>query len=66
MADILKERGLPLPEPTSCPVTLWDVFGEQGHPVRAATMISRTTRVQMRCRFSSCRPLRCWMLAHLL
>ena len=35
MADILKERGLPLPEPTSCPVTLWDVFGEQGHPVRA-------------------------------
>ncbi|MDO5693041.1 MAG: DUF853 domain-containing protein [Pseudomonadota bacterium] len=35
MADILKERGLPLPEPTNCPVTLWDVFGEQGHPVRA-------------------------------
>ena len=35
MADVLKERGLPLPEPTSCPVTLWDVFGEQGHPVRA-------------------------------
>ena len=35
MADTLKERGLPLPEPTSCPVTLWDVFGEQGHPVRA-------------------------------
>ena len=30
MADILKERGLPLPEPTSCPVTLWDVFGELG------------------------------------
>ncbi len=35
MAGILKERGLPLPEATSCPVTLWDVFGEQGHPVRA-------------------------------
>ena len=35
MAGILKDRGLPLPEPTSCPVTLWDVFGEQGHPVRA-------------------------------
>ncbi len=35
MADILKERGLPLPEPTACPVTLWDVFGQQGHPVRA-------------------------------
>ena len=35
MADILKERGLPLPEPAACPTTLWDVFGEQGHPVRA-------------------------------
>lgn len=35
MAQILKERGLPLPEPVACPVTLWDVFGEQGHPVRA-------------------------------
>ena len=35
MASILKERGLPLPESTHCPVTLWDVFGEQGHPVRA-------------------------------
>ena len=35
MADILKERGLPQPEPTSCPTTLWDVFGEQGHPIRA-------------------------------
>lgn len=22
-------------KPASCPVTLWDVFGEQGHPVRA-------------------------------
>ena len=21
--------------PTGCPVTLWDVFGEQGHPIRA-------------------------------
>ena len=28
-------------------------------PVRAATMISRTTRAQMRWRFSSCLPLRC-------
>ena len=35
LADTLKERGLPLPEPTACPVTLWDVFGQQGHPVRA-------------------------------
>ena len=25
----------PAPEPRACPVTLWDVFGEQGHPVRA-------------------------------
>ncbi|MET4575775.1 helicase HerA-like C-terminal domain-containing protein [Ottowia thiooxydans] len=35
MAGILKERGLPLPESASCPVTFWDVFGQQGHPVRA-------------------------------
>ena len=31
----LEERGLPLPAPAACPVTLWDLFGEQGHPVRA-------------------------------
>ena len=35
MTGILKERGLPTPEPVACPVTLWDVFGEMGHPVRA-------------------------------
>ncbi|TCP08599.1 helicase HerA-like C-terminal domain-containing protein [Caldimonas thermodepolymerans] len=35
MAKTLEERGLPLPEPAACPTTLWDVFGEQGHPVRA-------------------------------
>ena len=35
MALILKERGLDTPESLACPVTLWDVFGEQGHPVRA-------------------------------
>ncbi len=35
MAALLKERGLPTPEPLQCPATLWDVFGEQGHPVRA-------------------------------
>ncbi|MCP5273121.1 MAG: DUF853 family protein [Burkholderiaceae bacterium] len=35
VARILEERGLPQPEPTRCPTTLWDVFGEQGHPVRA-------------------------------
>ena len=35
LAAVLKERGLPLPTPRACPTTLWDVFGEQGHPVRA-------------------------------
>lgn len=35
MGATLKERGLDLPPPLACPVTLWDVFGEQGHPVRA-------------------------------
>ncbi|MEB2347608.1 MAG: DUF853 family protein [Comamonadaceae bacterium] len=35
LAGVLKERGLPLPEPAACPTTLWDVFGQQGHPVRA-------------------------------
>ncbi|UUX94699.1 DUF853 domain-containing protein [Aquabacterium sp. J223] len=35
LAAVLAERGLPTPEPTACPTTLWDVFGEQGHPVRA-------------------------------
>jgi uncharacterized protein len=32
---ILADRGLPLPESAKCPTVLWDVFGEQGHPVRA-------------------------------
>ena len=35
LAAILKERGITPSEPRACPVTLWDVFGEQGHPVRA-------------------------------
>ena len=35
MLSILKERGIDLPESMACPATLWDVFGEQGHPVRA-------------------------------
>ena len=35
LAAILKDRGLALPEPLACPTTVWDVFGEQGHPVRA-------------------------------
>ena len=35
LAAVLKDRGLDTPAPTKCPTTLWDVFGEQGHPVRA-------------------------------
>lgn len=35
LAAVLKERGLEAPTPAACPATLWDVFGEQGHPVRA-------------------------------
>jgi DNA helicase HerA-like ATPase len=35
MGAVLKERGIDKPEPLACPTTLWDVFGEQGHPVRA-------------------------------
>jgi uncharacterized protein len=35
LAAVLKERGLDTPESRACPATLWDVFGEAGHPVRA-------------------------------
>ncbi|HTP74394.1 MAG TPA: helicase HerA-like domain-containing protein [Burkholderiaceae bacterium] len=35
VAAMLKERGLSMPDAVSCPATLWDVFGQQGHPVRA-------------------------------
>jgi DNA helicase HerA-like ATPase len=39
MSDKLGERlrklGLPEPAFAECPVTFWDVFGDQGHPVRA-------------------------------
>jgi DNA helicase HerA-like ATPase len=35
LAQILQERGINAPDPLACPTTLWDVFGEQGHPVRA-------------------------------
>lgn len=34
LAAVLQERLLDAPEPCACPTTLWDVFGEQGHPVR--------------------------------
>lgn len=35
LKNTLAERGITLPTPSSCPSTLWDVFGQQGHPVRA-------------------------------
>ena len=35
LAKVLEERGLATPESLACPTTLWDVFGKQGHPVRA-------------------------------
>ncbi|MEN9419591.1 MAG: hypothetical protein RI988_3211, partial [Pseudomonadota bacterium] len=35
LARVLAERGIEPPAPVACPTTLWDVFGEQGHPVRA-------------------------------
>src|SRR5687768_7661592 len=35
-------------------------------PMRAATVISLMMRVKILPRLASCRPLRCWMLAHLL
>ena len=35
LAAVLKDRGLPTPESAASPCAIWDVFGEQGHPVRA-------------------------------
>ena len=35
ISHILQDRGIDVPPAESTPVTLWDVFGEQGHPVRA-------------------------------
>ena len=35
IAASLQERGIEIPQPLACPTTLWDVFGELGHPVRA-------------------------------
>jgi DNA helicase HerA-like ATPase len=35
LLSILAERALPAPQPMACPTAVWDVFGEQGHPVRA-------------------------------
>jgi hypothetical protein len=35
MKKRFEEHNLPEPKWGACPVTLWDVWGEQGHPVRA-------------------------------
>ncbi|MCU0761599.1 MAG: DUF853 domain-containing protein [Hydrogenophaga sp.] len=35
ISKILQDRGITLPAPQSCPTTVWDVFGELGHPIRA-------------------------------
>ena len=35
VAKLMEERGLAAPQSLACPATLWDVFGAQGHPVRA-------------------------------
>ena len=35
LAKVIAERGIATPAFAASPVTLWDVFGEQGHPVRA-------------------------------
>ena len=35
LGKTLTERAIDAPELAATPVTLWDVFGEQGHPVRA-------------------------------
>jgi DNA helicase HerA-like ATPase len=35
LAKVIKERGFEEPAFSAFPTTLWDVFGQQGHPVRA-------------------------------
>ena len=35
LGQILQERGLAIPQGKGAPVTFWDMFGQQGHPVRA-------------------------------
>lgn len=35
LSERLNKLGLPEPAWGACPTVLWDVFGEQGHPVRA-------------------------------
>jgi DNA helicase HerA-like ATPase len=35
ISKVLQDRGITLPASQACPTTVWDVFGELGHPVRA-------------------------------
>jgi DNA helicase HerA-like ATPase len=35
LAKVIKERGIATPDFKAFPTTLWDVFGDSGHPVRA-------------------------------
>ena len=35
LAKVIKERGIATPDFKAFPTTLWDVFGESGHPVRS-------------------------------
>jgi uncharacterized protein len=35
LTAVLKDRGIEPPPPLACPTTLWDLFAQQGHPVRA-------------------------------
>lgn len=35
LAARLQKNGLPAPVMGACPVTLWDIYAEKGHPVRA-------------------------------
>jgi DNA helicase HerA-like ATPase len=35
LTKVIKERGIATPDFKAFPTTLWDVFGESGHPVRA-------------------------------
>ncbi len=35
LVERLQQRGITMPDPQAFPVTLWDAYGEQGHPLRA-------------------------------
>jgi hypothetical protein len=56
----------------ACQVMFWDVFGEQGHPVRVTVSENGTTFARAPPRFERTRPFLLWMLvfffdeAHLL